>query len=363
MSLKIMNTTLDLDLITTNPEYEKLMPPLTKDEYEKLKESIKENGLWEPITVNQKNVVLDGHNRFKICKELYIIPRFSVRVFEDSLNEKLYVIDSNLIRRQLPILSKTEIGIKREEIEAEKAKQRMSEGGKGISFDTPLVAASKAARAVGLSPTTYHRAKTVLEKASPEMIQKVRNGKTSIAYAYQSLKLHQKHTNPPPLPEGLFDVILADPPWKYDYMALSGNPEEQYRTMDLEKICSLGVPSAKDAILFLWATNPLIKEAIKVLEVWGFKYITNMVWIKNGLGVGYYIRGDHELLLIGKKGNIPPPEEANRPSSIIRVDKIGHSIKPNEIYNIIEKMYPNRKYLELFARNTQPNWTSWGDEI
>ena len=234
MSLKQVNTTLDLELITTNPEYEKLIPPLTKDEYDKLKESIKQNGLWEPITVNQHNVVLDGHNRFKICKQLYIIPRFSVREFNDPLDEKLYVIDSNLIRRHLQTLVKVELYLKHESIVAEQAKKRQETtqfGGEENIYTTDKGKTRDIMGAkIGISGVTYEKAKTILEKASPEMIQKVRDGKTSISYAYKSITLADKHKETPPMPEGIYNVIYADPPWEYDIMT-RGAPNEHYETM------------------------------------------------------------------------------------------------------------------------------------
>jgi ParB-like chromosome segregation protein Spo0J len=88
--------------ITTNQEYADLVPPLSTEEYESLKESIKQNGLWVPIVVNNQGIVLDGHHRFKACQELGIEEsKTTTREFKDKLEEKLFVIDCNLSRRQL----------------------------------------------------------------------------------------------------------------------------------------------------------------------------------------------------------------------------------------------------------------------
>lgn len=166
------------------------------------------------------------------------------------------------------------------------------------------------------------------------------------------------------LPEGVFDVIYADPPWQYDFsLSDRGDPEVHYETMTTQEICALKIPAAENAILFLWATNPKLPEALEVMAAWGFKYRSNMVWIKQHFGTGYYIRGQHELLLIGKKAEMDVPAEEDRPSSVITADKREHSRKPDEVYALIEKMYPNRHYLELFARGTREGWTSWGNEI
>jgi N6-adenosine-specific RNA methylase IME4 len=186
----------------------------------------------------------------------------------------------------------------------------------------------------------------------------------SIAYAYSMVKRREDQQNTPPLPEGVFDVIYADPPWEY-YTPLRGYPELHYKTMPTEEICKLRIPSADDAVLFLWATNPTLPDALKVMVCWGFKYKTNMVWVKDKIGTGFYFRAQHELLLLGIKGKMRPPLEENRPPSVLFSPVREHSRKPNEVYEIIEKMYPNRKYLELFARpkEKRKGWTYWGLEV
>jgi N6-adenosine-specific RNA methylase IME4 len=133
----------------------------------------------------------------------------------------------------------------------------------------------------------------------------------------------------------------------------------------LKKYGSLKSPTADDAVLFLWATNPTLLDALKVMECWGFTYRTNMVWVKDKIGTGFYFRAQHELLLLGIKGKMPAPLEENRPPSVIHAPVREHSRKPDEVYEIIEKMYPNRKYLELFARpeEKRKGWTYWGLEV
>jgi len=166
---------------------------------------------------------------------------------------------------------------------------------------------------------------------------------------------------PEPLPEDLFNVIYADPPWQYEFSESSrGAPDQHYATMTLQEICDLKVPSADDAILFLWATNPKLEEALQVIKKWGFQYRTNLVWVKDKIGTGFYVRGQHELLLIGKKGEIQAPEESDRPPSVLYAPRREHSQKPDEVYAVIERMYPQGKYLELFARNHREGWVSWG---
>jgi len=166
-----------------------------------------------------------------------------------------------------------------------------------------------------------------------------------------------------PLPEVKFDIIYADPPWEYRVKHRRGSPEKHYPTMTLDQICNIEIPASENAVLFLWGTNPLLEEALKVMDAWGFKYKSNMVWVKDKFGTGFYFRGQHELLLVGVKGDVHPPTESNRFPSVLQAPVKEHSEKPTEVYDIIEKMYPNATYLELFARKQRLGWQAWGNEV
>ncbi len=167
------------------------------------------------------------------------------------------------------------------------------------------------------------------------------------------------------LPDGEFNVIYADPAWKYQFSETKSREiENQYPTMELEDIKNIKVPSAKDSVLYLWATAPKLEWALEVLNAWGFTYKTCAVWDKGIMGMGYWFRGQHELLLVGTKGNFNPPLPVNRVASVYRERRAKHSRKPKYYYDLIEKMCPNGKYLELFARNKyNEKWTVWGNEI
>ena len=163
-----------------------------------------------------------------------------------------------------------------------------------------------------------------------------------------------------------FPVILADPPWHYTFGNEERNIQINYPTMQHEDICNLPVPklATKDALLFLWATSPKLAEAMDVISKWNFTYKTCAVWVKNKPITGYYFRQQHELLLIATKGNgIPTPKAENRPTSIIPGKVRAHSQKPDELYTIIEQMYPEFNKIELFARNKRAGWECWGNEV
>lgn len=186
-----------------------------------------------------------------------------------------------------------------------------------------------------------------------------------------------RETIPPPsLPttEGGFKTILADPPWRFSNRTGKVAPEhrrlDRYSTMDLDDICRLDVASvaAKHAHLYLWVPNALLPEGLKVMEAWGFRYVSNIIWAKrrkdggpDGRGVGFYFRNVTEILLFGVRGSMRTLQPARSQVNMIETRKREHSRKPDEQYLLIEDCSPG-PYLELFARHPLPGWVAWGDE-
>ena len=162
-----------------------------------------------------------------------------------------------------------------------------------------------------------------------------------------------------------YPIIYADPPWQYEHSKTDNRKiENQYPTMSLDEICEMkvGELATPDAVLFMWATSPKLEEALRVISSWGFTYRTNMVWIKDRIGMGYYARQQHELLLIATRGSVPVPEPENRVSSVLHSPRLEHSKKPEQYYETIERMYPEYKKIELFSRNQYDGWESWGNQ-
>lgn len=164
---------------------------------------------------------------------------------------------------------------------------------------------------------------------------------------------------------GKFAVLYADPPWRYGSCRSDSRAvENHYPTMTLDEICRLDIATIThdDAVLFLWATSPKAEEAFRVVNAWGFRYKTQAVWDKEKIGMGYYFRQRHEILLVATKGNIPVPLPRDRPDSIFRSPRQKHSRKPEIVYEIIEKMYPHLPKIELFARSARSGWSVWGNQ-
>jgi N6-adenosine-specific RNA methylase IME4 len=167
----------------------------------------------------------------------------------------------------------------------------------------------------------------------------------------------------------IFNAVLVDPPWQYSVQNVNGAANNHYDTMPIEDICSLlddmSIKIADNAVLFMWVTNPFLVKALEVVEAWGFEYKTNIVWVKTKLvkpGAGHYIRGRHELLYICTRGIMTPLVDVSPPiGSVLTAPIQEHSRKPDEVYSIIERLYPNCNYLELFARRPRDGWGNYGD--
>ena len=369
-------------------------------------QDIKKNGLLKTIVLYE-NKVLDGRNRYIACKKAKIIPRF--KQYNKNIDPLSFVISENLKRRHLNNAQLAEIGLIVLDEEEKQAKKRQvqtqpKEGQKGFqkinvvsSEDTTIenvehpkgsesidqnielrykkkeaTTSGKSrdivARRMGISSETLTTAKKVKDLNDPQINKKweqAKKGKTTIKAVKMAIDKKTKPKIIPILPEDKYDIIYADPPWEYEFTeAPNRTIEKEYPTMNLKDICNLKIPCSDNSILFLWVTSPkLIPEGVEVIKSWGFEYKTSMVWIKDRIGMGYYARNRHEFILIGTKGSPGVPEPANRPDSVINAPRTEHSKKPEIVYELIEKMYPNRKYLELFARNKREKWKSWGNEI
>lgn len=369
--------------IKVSEEYRKLVPRPIPEDYLRLEESIKGEGVRDAIIVNLQGVILDGYTRYEIAlkydKEIGTIERS----FENKFDEREFIIKANLERRHLNQYQRAILGEGLLKIEKERARERQQEARhkRGIVKEKfpelkPAIEGQSrdlAAKAVGISGKQLERVIEIEKEATDEQKDDLIYGRKSVNKVYADIKREErldeqeKGRQASALPEGKFNVIYADVPWKYNNQIEKwGSVSLHYKDMAMEEIYNVEIPSAENAVLFLWVTNPMLLEGLKLSKEWGFEYKTNMVWVKTNLkkpGSGFYIRGRHELLFICTKGSFLPDQRGKKPmGSVIEADVGEHSEKPEIAYEIIESMYPGAKYLELFARKKRKGWTSWGDE-
>lgn len=165
---------------------------------------------------------------------------------------------------------------------------------------------------------------------------------------------------------GVYSTIVIDPPWDWgdegDQDQL-GRARPTYGTMSIDELLALPVGSAAmaDAHLYLWITNRSLPKGFALLERWGFRYITCLTWAKPNFGMGNYFRGQTEHVLFGVRGSLPlKRKDVGTLFSAPRGPR-GHSSKPPGFYELVESCSPG-PYLEMFARGSRADWTSWGAE-
>jgi N6-adenosine-specific RNA methylase IME4 len=253
-------------------------------------------------------------------------------------------------------------------------------GGK-INTDVDFGKTKKAALAkIGCNQEQGRRLETLADPENRDIVEQAKvearqnDDIVSRSFVFEKIKAKEREerqnqvaeaVTPRQIPAGTFEVIYADPPWRYDFSETKTRDiENQYPTMTLEEIKALDVPSADNSALILWATAPKLPEALEVMGAWGFQYKTCAVWDKEKIGMGYWFRGQHELLLVGTKGQFSPPPPEARVSSVYREARGEHSAKPERYYEMIEAMFPGRTYLELFARSRHgERWEVWGNQL
>lgn len=178
-----------------------------------------------------------------------------------------------------------------------------------------------------------------------------------------------------------YGLIWADPAWLFKNYSEAGeekNASAQYDCMPTEEIAALPVGhlAAGDCWLWLWATSPMITDALAVMDAWGFEFVTSGVWVKrskdkqvrNGsvkrgklaFGTGYVLRCASEPFLIGKVGK--PKTFSKSIRTVIEAPRRQHSRKPEEAYEVAETLFGDVNRANLFTRQTRPGWDSWGDQ-
>lgn len=349
-----------------------LVPPMRPDEWRDFYQDVAFRGVKVPLEVLADGTILDGRHRYQAAVELGMAEVLVVDAILGSDDATTYMLKAAVLRRHLTDDQRAMIA----HLWKQENKEHRPGPGRGHisekTTDTRIAAVShpteaKAAEAFKVSPNAIKKA-TYVANHAPELAQQVHAGEIPLNKALREIKRGER-PNMPALPEGVFDVILADPPWEYrNSGGLPGQAGNHYHSVSLTELCSerFRPPSADDAVLFLWVTNPMLPDALTLVNAWGFEYKTDVVWIKRNLvkpGVGFYVRGRHELLFICVKGSMLPEQSGQAPiGSVIEADIQDHSRKPKEAYELIESLYPQGHYLEMFARGHRNRWTTWGSD-
>ena len=365
--------------ITVDPEFKSNIPPLSDEEFAQLEKNILADGCRDPLVL-WGQLLVDGHNRYAICTK-HGLPFDIVQKEFASRDEALDWTDANQLgRRNLTPDQRSIIRGRRYN------RTKKAQGGTGanqysqkLQNDTSANKAIDLGKAHGVHRSTIirdgKRAEAIdrLAVTAPAQAQAVLDGKKRFNEVIQEtrvVEVHEKLVNIE-IPKGKHRVIYADPPWWYATPQHSKTEQatvlkSHYPSMKIDEICALPVKqmAADNAVLFLWTTSPLLFEAGKVIDAWGFTYKASIIWDKVKHNVGHYVSVRHEFLLICTRGSCPKDSD-KLADSVVVMERTEHSAKPDIFRNMIDEMYMPVKgdRVELFARADLPkHWKAWGNQ-
>tara|TARA_Y100000310_G_C20564934_1_gene754993 strand:+ start:82 stop:1155 length:1074 start_codon:yes stop_codon:yes gene_type:complete len=350
-------------------EYANIFPLMEGVSFQELKSDIKKQGLLESIKTFEGKII-DGRNRYKACIETGIQPKFEEYTGSQPLS---YVVSLNLQRRHLNESQRASIALETLPLFEKEAKQRsgtrtdlgalMQQGSEGRAVE-------KAGTTFQVSPRYVNYAKKI-QAQKPEVLKEITEGKKTISEVIRQLRTEdiQKEkqeidSGKIEMPQGVFEVIVADPPWPYN-TEKKYNPEgyrgtTPYPEMSLEQIKNIQIPSADNCILWLWTTHKFMRHAFNILDSWGFREVSILTWAKNKMGTGRWLRSKSEHCIMAVKGK--PQVLLTNQTTILHADTKEHSRKPNEFYKMVETLCVGRK-LDVFARQTRQGWEVYGNDV
>ena len=350
-------------------EIANIFPLMADTELESLITDIKTNGLIEPICLYDGKI-LDGRNRYVACQRAEIEPRFTRYTKDNPLG---FVISLNLKRRHLNESQRAVVASRLANMTQSEAGKIYGRGMDSLGKLAGAISQPEAAKMLNVSERTIRTIKAI-EKVSPELLSEIEAGRATATKIYSLVKrdnqreeyeqrvaiASEKIKQEPGL---LPNLILCDPPWRYDFAETKSRQiENQYDTLTVPEIGKSLKETEPDCLLLLWATAPKIREAFKLLDLWRFEYKTQAIWDKEIIGAGYWWRGQHEILIAATKGDVSPPLAEFRVSSVFRERRTIHSKKPLCVYEWIERAFADKIKLEMFCREPREGWLSWGNE-
>lgn len=349
--------------------------------------SIERVGLLHPIVITPEHRLIAGERRLRAVELLgwADVPVTIVESLDDAISLLIAESHENTCRKDFLPSEAYEIASALEPLERDAAKQRQAWRAERSTPSGNLPEGEKSTRdqsrdrlaeAVGVSGRTLDKICEVVEAAREDpdkfgdLVERMdRTG--NVHGAYKRVKRRKRDDAIPAAswPTGKYGVIYADPPWKPDESVLDPTREIEnaYPTMTIDELIALAPTidalALDDCVLLMWTVAPKLPDAVRLVDAWGFEYKTSAVWVKPSIGMGYWFRARHELLFVAVRGAPLTPTEENRPDSVITAPRLAHSQKPDLVYGLIERMFPNVPKVEIFARAERAGWARATNEI
>lgn len=379
--------------------FAELFPEMTPEEYARVKEDVRVNGVLEPVRV-WSGAVVDGRHRRQMCIELGIpCPASEWGGKESGLLG--FVVSLNVNRRHLN-------DSQRAMVAAKLANLKRGDNQHTEVAEISATSQTGAAEMLNVSRGSVQHARKVLDNAIPELIEAVESGRVPVSNAAiladaprevqrlaaastsskvvstmakqfkQQQRVEREQAEAAPESDECcpitdihalvatgqkFGCIYADPPWKYGNQATRASTDNHYSTMTIEEIAALpiGELALPKSHLWLWTTNAFLFECPRLFAAWGFEFKSSYVWVKTQMGIGNYLRNSHEILLLAVRGGLTGA--ARNVMSWGEFPRTQHSAKPERIRgDVVQKLSPG-PYLELFGRRLVEGWTVWGNQI
>ena len=364
-----------------------IFPLLGGAEFDSLVADIRANGLREAIRLDRDGRILDGRNRLRACEAADVEPRFRTYKGDDAV---AFVVSLNLHRRHLNPSQQAMVAA------------RLADMPQGTRTDLAQICAKSqtdAATLLNVSRRSVQHATKVLADGAEELVAAVDRGTVMVSDAAvvageahrvqrallsmvadgkaDTLKAAQRKRELDrqrldiiegrvALPEGVFEVIVIDPPWPYEgnyspghFMGRVASP---YPEMSLEELANLDIPAAPDCILWCWVTNRFLHDAFHLLEAWAFDYKTVLTWHKQRLGLGNWLRNNTEHVLVATKGHPKWLTDLTNQNTWLEAPAGPYSRKPDAFYTLVDSLCVGRK-LDYFSREKRLGWEQFGNDV
>lgn len=369
------NSVNQLPILTIDPEFKALIPPLLPEERSGLESMIVAEGCRDAL-VTWQGVLIDGHNRYEICQTHGISFKVEDKDFDTRDEVKIWIIQNQFSRRNLPAYERAKLALVLKPLISAKAKENQHEGINQYSLcqnsDKPSIDTKKElAKVAGVSHDTISKVEKIETKAPEEVKVKLSTGEMSINEAYKEIRKAEKEEQKQIAieslnreisePTGLYHVLVVDPPWQYEKRAEDATHRGRclYPTMTIQEIMDMEIPAEENAILWLWTTNAFLHEAYHIIEEWDFTPKTVLTWVKDRMGTGDWLRGKTEHCILAIRGK--PVIDLSNQTTVLNAPLREHSRKPDEFYDMVNDLCPGRK-IDIFSREPRVGWDQWGCE-
>lgn len=351
--------------------FKNLIPPLSKEEFEILESSIVSEGCRDNL-VTWNDILIDGHNRYEICVR-HGIPYNTISRDFPNREAAADWIDSNQLGRRNLTPDQMSLLRGRRYNRMKKAHGGQIPGSRIVQNDPSLPTADILAKQHGVSPATIKRdgaAAELLEK-HPEQAAAIIRGEAKKSDVIRELKRAEVVANLEDIAvrevksvEGVYDVIVLDPPWPMEKIERDVTPTQvdfDYPTMSEQEMAEIQIPAAQDCHIFVWTTHKYLPMALRLVSVWEFKYVLTMVWHKNGgfqpFGLPQY---NCEFAIYARKGS-PVFVDTKAFPVCFNAPRGRHSEKPEEFYELLRRVTAGRR-LDMFNRRDIVGFDKWGNE-